>query len=633
RVHFGVNPVSEVRETRPVPRIPADPSDYSANPERELGIEDDSDDEPIYIANQRGRIVQTGEPLDALTVNIDGTKFCAGGSRGVLKVFNVHDDNTLEESVNFRRIKSKRLTLLYSPLDVCWNPIIENRIGSTSTNGAVVFWNVEEGRLDFHYKEHTRSATSIKFHPKEPDIVISGSKDASVLMYDIRVGSSVHKYASGSFDAVRDLQWCQHEGQDDLFAAADDSGAVRLWDRRRIDKPYLVLHAHHGYVSSVQFAPKSKYLLATGGGRDKCIKIWDWSRPTEEGPVYSIETVAPVGKALWRPHGDGSTQIASCSVVNDIVVHFWDIRRPFLPYASFHDHKDSVVALAFFPQDETRFISGGKDGLVIINDFRCHARYPINYANDVSLDTAPDGLIGVAVNSLAAEKLPFVEKQAADSMYSNPKPPKSFVLHSILTNSSAHSSSSSSGRGTASSSENSSPLKPLKLERRVTIIDPKNRAEGPVPTRPHPRGRISAAAAMHAAAIAANSTFDPFRGPTQSLIRCGQPEHAEKHLTQRCFVEIALEYRMGGASPPQLAGFNSDVAERHGLHDVARSWRLMTGLILHELRQSGYPPEWRTDEVERRQGRREQLALQMTEEGEYMTRTVYTENRKEQHGP
>lgn len=30
-------------------------------------------------------------------------------------------------------------------------------------------------------------------------------------------------------------------------------------------------------------------------------------------------------------------------VVNDMSVHIWDIRRPFLPYASFEDHSDSVT--------------------------------------------------------------------------------------------------------------------------------------------------------------------------------------------------------------------------------------------------------------------------------------------------
>lgn len=54
RVHFGLNPISEIRgdspvaPVRPVPRIPADPTEYSAT-ERELGIEDDSDDVSVHF--------------------------------------------------------------------------------------------------------------------------------------------------------------------------------------------------------------------------------------------------------------------------------------------------------------------------------------------------------------------------------------------------------------------------------------------------------------------------------------------------------------------------------------------------------------------------------------------------------
>ncbi|KAL6725793.1 hypothetical protein Aduo_007822 [Ancylostoma duodenale] len=37
---------------------------------------------------------------------------------------------------------------------------------------------------------------------------------------------------------------------------------------------------------------------------------------------------------------------AGCrGVVNDMSVHIWDIRRPFLPYASFEDHSDSVTGM------------------------------------------------------------------------------------------------------------------------------------------------------------------------------------------------------------------------------------------------------------------------------------------------
>ena len=35
--------------------------------------------------------------------------------------------------------------------------------------------------------------------------------------------------------------------------------------------------------------------------------------------------------------------IFSCSLIVDFDIHVWDIRRPYLPYASFSEHKDVVT--------------------------------------------------------------------------------------------------------------------------------------------------------------------------------------------------------------------------------------------------------------------------------------------------
>ena len=33
----------------------------------------------------------------------------------------------------------------------------------------------------------------------------------------------------------------------------------------------------------------------------------------------------------------------SCSLIVDFDIHVWDIRRPYIPYASFSEHKDVVT--------------------------------------------------------------------------------------------------------------------------------------------------------------------------------------------------------------------------------------------------------------------------------------------------
>ncbi|VDM72383.1 unnamed protein product, partial [Strongylus vulgaris] len=74
-------------------------------------------------------------------------------------------------------------------------------------------------------------------------------------------------------------------------------------------------------------------------------------------------------------------------------VHIWDIRRPFLPYASFEDHSDSVTDMWWNAQQPERIVSCGKDGLLVLHKMD-QRQSPLAYACDVALDIAPDGLIG-----------------------------------------------------------------------------------------------------------------------------------------------------------------------------------------------------------------------------------------------
>lgn len=39
--------------------------------------------------------------------------------------------------------------------------------------------------------------------------------------------------------------------------------------------------------------------------------------------------------------------IASCALVIDSSIHIWDVRRPYIPYASFNDHKDITTGIAW----------------------------------------------------------------------------------------------------------------------------------------------------------------------------------------------------------------------------------------------------------------------------------------------
>lgn len=60
---------------------------------------------------------------------------------------------------------------------------------------------------------------------------------------------------------------------------------------------------------------------------------------------YTIHTIASVGRIKWRPQK--KYHIASCALVVDCSINVWDIRRPYIPFASFNEHKDVPTGVAW----------------------------------------------------------------------------------------------------------------------------------------------------------------------------------------------------------------------------------------------------------------------------------------------
>lgn len=60
---------------------------------------------------------------------------------------------------------------------------------------------------------------------------------------------------------------------------------------------------------------------------------------------YTIHTIASIGHVKWRPQR--KYHIASCALVVDCSINIWDIRRPYIPFAAFNEHKDIASGVAW----------------------------------------------------------------------------------------------------------------------------------------------------------------------------------------------------------------------------------------------------------------------------------------------
>ncbi|XP_035919644.1 GATOR complex protein WDR24 [Anopheles stephensi] len=315
------------------------------------------------------RICQDGH-ANALALNRECTQIAVAG-RSLLKVFSIENDG-FTEVCNMRGGKNQNLS--YSSNDVAWSALDSNILATAATNGVVSVWDLSKfGRQKqlLVYNEHERTAHSVAFHGTEANLLISGSQDGTIKCFDLRTDkSAINTYFSNS-ESVRDVKFSPHAPN--TFAAVSENGTVQLWDIRRNDRCTAQFTAHSGPIYTCDWHPNQPWLAT--GSRDKQIKVWNTNPKNTSLETaknvsleYTIHTIAVVGRIRWRP--DKMYHIASCALVVDNSIYIWDLRRPYIPYASFNEHSNVTTGIAFKGNDRHVLLSTSKDSTIFKHVFK-----------------------------------------------------------------------------------------------------------------------------------------------------------------------------------------------------------------------------------------------------------------------
>lgn len=344
--------------------------------------------------------------INAMDLNRDGSRVVVAG-RNVFKIYTIDDDDFTEK---FNLRVGRSLNLNFSASDVAWSHIEENILASAATNGAVVIWDLNKpskSKQDYVFQEHTRTVNRVRFHQQEGNYILSGSQDGSMKIFDIRMKRIASTFSIGS-TSIRDVQFCPSNFNYFAFAAADEGGNVQLWDMRRLNSPEKQFTAHGGPMFCIDWHPSEPKWLATGG-RDRTIKIWDH---TQGKLLHSVPTIASVARIKWRP--ERKFHIASCSLVIDFSVNVWDVRRPYIPFASFEEHKNVATGIVWRKEDGHTFYSCGKDNYLYQHVFKDSVR-PADKVVPDGLDISVLGHVSHATKdkskSLEKKKYSMFNKQ------------------------------------------------------------------------------------------------------------------------------------------------------------------------------------------------------------------------------
>ena len=187
-------------------------------------------------------------------------------------------------------------------------------------------------------------------------VVISGSRDQTVRVWDLAAGTPVGDPFTGHSDWVRSVAAAELDGRPVVISGSDDR-TVRVWDLAAgtpVGNPFT---GHHGTVTAVAAAELDGRPVVISGSRDETVRVWDLATGTPVGVPFTGHSgwVTAVAAAEL----DGRPVVISGS--RDQTVRVWDLATGTTVGNPFTGHSSWVYAVAAAELDGRPVVISGSD--------------------------------------------------------------------------------------------------------------------------------------------------------------------------------------------------------------------------------------------------------------------------------
>ncbi|CAF1384306.1 unnamed protein product [Adineta steineri] len=284
-----------------------------------------------------------------LALNCAHNRLIAAGQQNfqLFSIEQIDQTEQFRELYDFRNTSRPSAIPRYAlqPKDVSWSPHDENCFATaSSTCGHLYTWDINRLDIVNQMNLHSTIINRTQFHPKHPYMLLTASQDGSAKLTDCRIndnGRVVTTFRHMSKEGFRDID-INISNTDKFAAAISDQYSVPIWDIRQPAQPEFSVLTRDK-VLCVAWNPHERSWLATGGtgGHDRTIRVWDAKgNDNRQDPLFTVYTFGQVTKFSWRP--TCRYHIASFTRTSDQHIHVWDIRRAYLPHATFCHHRNDI---------------------------------------------------------------------------------------------------------------------------------------------------------------------------------------------------------------------------------------------------------------------------------------------------
>ena len=204
----------------------------------------------------------------ALAINYAGSHAVLGTQRGLIVVDLAKPGDT--EHVLVHRSRSPVAVLR------CCPHATNRKLVAAAVGEVAVIWDVDprsKREVVATLFGHSGEISDLSWSPHEPDLLVSSSDDAQVLVWDIRAPKPAISFTYSR--SSRRVQW--HPSLPDTIASAHGVD-VLVWDRRAPNNhtPGSIIGAHEQPIRSIDWSPAVAEELMTSSADE--LSVWTTSR-------------------------------------------------------------------------------------------------------------------------------------------------------------------------------------------------------------------------------------------------------------------------------------------------------------------------------------------------------------------
>ncbi|KAF8440360.1 transductin family protein/WD-40 repeat family protein [Boletus edulis BED1] len=225
-------------------------------------------------------------------------------------------------------------------LSLSWNRTHRQMLASASADRTVKLWDLsraptadadgsgESAAAIRSFNFHKDKVQAVQWNDKEPTVLLSGSYDRTVRVFDSRApDTGVGAVLGADVEALRWDPWEPH-----AFYVSLENGLVLNFDARTLPtdikaaSPSLfTISAHDGAASALDVSPLLRGCLVTGG-TDKVVKVWNVDQSGGGKPSVSMVVsrdldIGKVFSAVFSP--DDPLTIAAAG--SKAKLQIWDV--------------------------------------------------------------------------------------------------------------------------------------------------------------------------------------------------------------------------------------------------------------------------------------------------------------------